>query len=246
MTDRPVRRDVKGYRDISKSAPALARTGRKARGSITADAIVAGALNLAAQHGMDALSMPKLAESLGIGVTSIYWYFQNKDSLIEAMTDEAARRLHALMAPTGYEGWQDYVFALFSKLRTIMQADDLLCDLLFMRGSRLSESALLHLWPQLEEGIRLMVEAGFDHEEALQNHIILSLHTRGTVTLARQMVLAGTLASAPRVVPASLPHLARASLRQNIRGVSDTEFTTQVKRIIEGMDARLARMTDST
>jgi AcrR family transcriptional regulator len=217
------------------------RAGRRERGSLSAEQIVTGALRLASEHGMDALSMPKLAASLGIGVTSIYWYFANKDALIEAMVEEAARRLHERMAPQPGGSWQDYAYTLFVRLHEIMQADDLLCDLLFMRGSRLSENALLHLWPQLEEGLRLMVDAGFSHEQALRNHSILSLHTRGTITLARQMARAGSEASSPRPVPPNLPHIARATQHQAIRGVTQDTFRAQVRDIIEGMEARLLR-----
>ena len=91
-----------------------------------------------------------------------------------------------------------------------------------------------------------MVEAGFSHEDGLQNYAILSLHTRGAITLTRQMALAGTAASAPRPVPADIfPHLAIASRSQRIRGVSEEEFVAHLKRMIEGMGALLKMRTES-
>ena len=42
--------------------------------------------------GIDNLSMPLLGKHLGVGVTSIYWYFRKKDDLLNAMTDRALRQ----------------------------------------------------------------------------------------------------------------------------------------------------------
>jgi AcrR family transcriptional regulator len=36
--------------------------------------------------------MPLLGKHLGVGVTSIYWYFRKKDDLLNAMTDRALRQ----------------------------------------------------------------------------------------------------------------------------------------------------------
>ena len=48
---------------------------RRERGSINPDDIIKGAFELAEQVGIDNLSMPLLGKHLGVGVTSIYWYF---------------------------------------------------------------------------------------------------------------------------------------------------------------------------
>ena len=50
-----------------------------------------GRCELAEQVGIDNLSMPLLGKHLGVGVTSIYWYFRKKDDLLNAMTDRALR-----------------------------------------------------------------------------------------------------------------------------------------------------------
>ena len=60
---------------------------RRDRGSISADEILKGAFDVAAQVSIDNLSMPVLAKHLDVGVTSIYWYFRRKDDLLDAMTD---------------------------------------------------------------------------------------------------------------------------------------------------------------
>ncbi len=73
---------------VAKQATAEKRQ-RRERGSINPDDIIKGAFELAEDVGIDNLSMPLLGKHLGVGVTSIYWYFRKKDDLLNAMTDRA-------------------------------------------------------------------------------------------------------------------------------------------------------------
>ena len=65
---------------------------RRARGSLTEDAIVETAFAIAADSSIEELSIPLVAKSLDVGVTSIYWHVRNKSELLDAMTDRALRR----------------------------------------------------------------------------------------------------------------------------------------------------------
>src|SRR5216683_7527058 len=65
------------------------RRERRHRGSLSADDIIKGAFDAAQGMSLDKLSMPGLAQHLGVGVTSIYWYFRKKEDLLNAMTDVA-------------------------------------------------------------------------------------------------------------------------------------------------------------
>src|SRR3979490_442565 len=76
---------------VAKQATADKRQ-RRERGSINPHDIIAGAFELAEQVGIDNLSMPLLGKHLGVGVTSIYWYFRKKDGLLNAMADRALRQ----------------------------------------------------------------------------------------------------------------------------------------------------------
>lgn len=75
---------------VAKQATAEKRQ-RRERGSINPDDIISGA-ELAEQVSIDNLSMPLLGKHLGVGVTSIYWYFRKKDDLLNAMADRALRQ----------------------------------------------------------------------------------------------------------------------------------------------------------
>ena len=55
--------------------------------SLTRDTILAAAVALADERGIDALSMRKLAETLGIEAMSLYNHVKNKDDLLDGMVD---------------------------------------------------------------------------------------------------------------------------------------------------------------
>jgi AcrR family transcriptional regulator len=225
---------------MSEGPKRRSRGARRERGSISAGEIIAGALTLAEADGIDALSLPRLAKSLGIGVTSIYWYFENKSALIEAMSEEAARRLHELIIPTSGGTWQAHVEELYLRLHAALRDNRLLCDLLYMRGSRLNESALVQLWPEAEQSLAKMVAAGFTPHDGLQGLVALSLYTRGSVVLERQMQLAGVEPTMPTPVTEDFPLLFEAARTQSFRGVTEDAFATQLRMLIEGMAARLS------
>ena len=82
---------------MAKQATAAKRP-RRERGSINPDDIIKGAFELAEQVSIDNLSMPLLGKHLGVGVTSIYWYFRKKDDLLNAMTDRALRQYVEVLA----------------------------------------------------------------------------------------------------------------------------------------------------
>lgn len=59
---------------------------------IVKDEVVATALRLLDEVGLEGLTMRKLADALKIQAPSLYWHFANKDALLEGMAD-------ALMEP---------------------------------------------------------------------------------------------------------------------------------------------------
>jgi TetR/AcrR family tetracycline transcriptional repressor len=67
---------------------------------ITADAILDTAVRLIEANGVDAFTMRKLADQLGVAVTSIYWHVGGRDKLFDSLVD----RLLAEMATLPFEG----------------------------------------------------------------------------------------------------------------------------------------------
>ncbi|AHH18038.1 putative transcriptional regulator, TetR family [Nocardia nova SH22a] len=66
--------------------------GRSQPERLTRAAIVDTAIALADADGIEALSMRRIAERMGVGAMSLYRHIPNKDALLAEMTDEVARR----------------------------------------------------------------------------------------------------------------------------------------------------------
>jgi AcrR family transcriptional regulator len=63
------------------------RTATRRREPITQQAIVESALRLLDRHGLDELSMRRIADELGTGAASLYWHVGSKDGLLDLLFD---------------------------------------------------------------------------------------------------------------------------------------------------------------
>jgi AcrR family transcriptional regulator len=61
------------------------RPRRRPRGSLTRQRVVEAALELADRDGLDALTMPTLANKVECGVMTLYGYIDNKEDLLDAI-----------------------------------------------------------------------------------------------------------------------------------------------------------------
>lgn len=168
---------------MAKPAAAEKRQ-RRERGSINPDDIIDGAFELAEQVGVDNLSMPLLGKHLGVGVTSIYWYFRKKDDLLNAMTNRA---LGEFVVATPYVEATDWSETLRNHARTMRKAflaNPILCDLILIRAALSPRAARVGV-QEVEKAIAGLVEAGLSAEEAFDTYSAISVHVRGSVVLRR-------------------------------------------------------------
>ncbi|MFC4561735.1 TetR/AcrR family transcriptional regulator [Nocardiopsis mangrovi] len=86
----------------AREAPSAGRT------ALTADRVVHAAIGIADTEGLAALSMRRVAESLGVGTMSLYTYVPGKSELTDAMLDtvygEALHDTPGAPAPSGAGG----------------------------------------------------------------------------------------------------------------------------------------------
>ncbi|WP_159842793.1 TetR/AcrR family transcriptional regulator C-terminal domain-containing protein [Nocardia sp. CY41] len=59
----------------------------EARAPLTRDAVLRAAVRLADEHGLAALSMRRLAQTLGVEAMSLYNHVRNKDDLLDGIAD---------------------------------------------------------------------------------------------------------------------------------------------------------------
>jgi AcrR family transcriptional regulator len=82
---------------------------------LAADEIVAAAVDIFLEQGLDAVSMRSVAARLGVSPAPLYSRVGNKDSLVDAIADH----LLADLAPPHAEGesWMDYALRWAKELR---------------------------------------------------------------------------------------------------------------------------------
>ncbi|WP_067969714.1 TetR/AcrR family transcriptional regulator [Mycolicibacter icosiumassiliensis] len=164
--------------------PVAQKRQRRERGSINPDDIIEGAFELAQQIGVDNLSMPLLGKQLGVGVTSIYWYFRKKDDLLNAM---ATRALSQYTFATPYVEATDWRRTLSNhahSMRATFLENPILCDLILIRAA-LSPRTARRSAQEVERAIASLVEAGLSPQDAFDTYSTVSVHTRGSVVLQR-------------------------------------------------------------
>ncbi|MFJ6102357.1 TetR/AcrR family transcriptional regulator [Streptomyces sp. NPDC092359] len=108
--------------------PAAPDTARRGRGRPALDAarIVATALRLIDEHGVDAFSLRMLADTLGSSTATLYRHFANKDEIITLVVDLALGEVDTASAASS-GGWQDVLAAMGHGLRAaLLRHPDLL------------------------------------------------------------------------------------------------------------------------
>ncbi len=83
-------------------------------------AIVEAAVKLADQEGIEAVSMRRLAERLGVGTMTPYTYVASKEELLELMRDEVAREM---LVPEPLPGdWREALRQIALRTRAALEA----------------------------------------------------------------------------------------------------------------------------
>ncbi len=161
------------------------RPPRRARGSLSGDEILDAAQRIVEDRGLAELSMPVVAKELNSGVTSIYWYFRNKDDLLQALTDRAARQHFRGLPPVGDGSW-DYEFVeYFAAYRELLDRVPVYREILTFRTRfAFSRSIVARaMIRRLEAGLELLVEAGLTPDVAAQVYMSCAQYTNGFVIL---------------------------------------------------------------
>ncbi|MEJ3652582.1 TetR family transcriptional regulator [Actinomycetes bacterium KLBMP 9759] len=117
------------------------RPGRPRRDQprLTRRAILAAALALVDEHGLDALSMRKLASELGVDPMSIYHHLPNKAAIVSGLVGEVFSRM-PLELPEGT--WEERVRAWASGYRGLAHAHPNLVLQIVTDSAAVSEAAI--------------------------------------------------------------------------------------------------------
>ncbi|MCV6964462.1 TetR family transcriptional regulator [Mycobacterium intermedium] len=224
---------------VAKQATAEKRQ-RRERGSINPDDIITGAFELAEEVSIDNLSMPLLGKHLGVGVTSIYWYFRKKDDLLNAMTDRALSKYVFATPYVEASDWRETLRNHAYSMRDTFMGNPILCDLILIRSALSPKAARLGA-QEMERAIANLVEAGLSPEDAFDTYSAVSVHVRGSVVLHRLSEKNKSADSGPRDIedamaidPQTTPLIAQVSRRgHRIATPDDSNFEYGLNCILD-------------
>ncbi|MFZ4896447.1 TetR/AcrR family transcriptional regulator C-terminal domain-containing protein [Plantibacter sp. Mn2098] len=192
--------------------------------------IVAAALELLDEVGLDRLTTRALAQRLGVQQPALYWHFKNRDELLASM----AEKMLTEELPAQPEVGSDPSVWLAERARAFRRA------LLAHRdGARVhagSTPALAQL-PMLEAQISVMMDAGLSAREALQTGMVISRYTIGWVLEEQASILR---LPAPDDIQNDAPALSSA-LQSFDQGDSNANFEYGLAAVIDGLLRASAR-----
>jgi AcrR family transcriptional regulator len=198
--------------------------------------VAAAALELLDRDGLEALSMRRLAEQLGVGTMTLYGYFRSKDELLDAVIDAAV----AEREPFAFEGsWQEQIQRLMQGSRRNLGRHP---GLVKVRADRpvLRPEALRFA----ETGLTILRGAGFGRSDAARAFRLLFTYVFGYVSFSPDE-RADKAKRDSRAATAALPADEYPALRDSAEELADAmagqeTFDFGLDRIIDGLEARLS------
>jgi TetR/AcrR family tetracycline transcriptional repressor len=154
---------------LSRPAPTENREQRRAE-------IVRAGLDLLEEGGLDALSLRRVAQSLGMHAPGLYWYIEDKQELIDllakAILDEA---LVGERGPAEGEGWEPWLTEVVVRVRRALLAH--------RDGARVVAGAYLFRTNSITDLLEITIDAmerdGYSRDMALHCGITVMRYTTG-------------------------------------------------------------------
>jgi TetR/AcrR family transcriptional regulator, tetracycline repressor protein len=218
----------------SRRVPHARTPGQRA--GLTREEVLSSARTIAEQHGLEQLSMRRVAASLGVAPNALYTYFADKTALLDALFDAILGEVE-LPGP-GAEPWQDGLAELMRASRRLVLKHPHLTTLFLTRpggrnAMRLGEAAL-----------RLLADGGIRGPEAVTVLRALLTYTLGfaAMEVPRQAEPGRTVRTqgAGSLIESLDPESFRAT-REHARELAshpgDDDFETGLRWLIRGIRA---------
>jgi AcrR family transcriptional regulator len=202
---------------------------------LSRDHVARVALELIDDDGLEALSMGRLAERLGVGTMTLYGYFRNKDELLHAVVDVAVQPTE-LPRPDGR--WRVHLRAVVGAAHSTLTLHPAIVEIRF-REPILRPDALRFA----ERVIGILLEAGFDAREAARAFRLLFTYTFGFAGLSPARTTdearAQAATAAAGLPPDDFPNLIATAAQWTHAMAGTDEFYYGLDRILDGLEARL-------
>jgi TetR/AcrR family tetracycline transcriptional repressor len=142
----------------TKSPQTPARAGAPPR--LSKAAVVDRALALADALGLEALTIRRLAQDLGVTPMALYWHFRSKEELLAGLGDRVWAEIDVAVDPAA--DWAGQLRGMLESLVKMLRAHPCASQLLLSREKLHSETALL----VTETTLAVLQRGGFDADRA--------------------------------------------------------------------------------
>jgi AcrR family transcriptional regulator len=220
--------------------PAAGRDhGRPPRHSLSDERILAEALALVDEAGLDALTTRALGQRLGVDPTAVYRHFRNKDELVNALADHILGGGAPTTASTDGDGTpRGQLRGACLALRRTLLAHPAMTAIVVRRPPRGANT-----WAATEHALGLLRQAGFDDGDAARAYQALLYYTLGHAMLEAPYAAldpnqAAAELTASRLMYQSLPagdYSNTAAVAPYLYGSLEEQFAYGLDRLLDGL-----------
>jgi AcrR family transcriptional regulator len=181
------------------------------------------------QEGLNALTMRRLADELGVSSMTVYGYLANKDELLQAV---AARVLGGLEHQSESLGWERRLTDVATELRRLLRKHPGVTEIVLSRPAPALDRFR-------ETMLSILSEAGFEVQDAIDILVVTSCYALGFAhsELVRTSTdLKEVAQRLGRLPAADFPHLTAAADKAS-RPLRDDTFEIGLRSLIRGFAA---------
>jgi AcrR family transcriptional regulator len=154
--------------------PTVKRPSGRGRGGVTADDVVAAAIDIVDREGVDALTIRRVAEACGLSPMGLYRHVRDKDDLLDRVVDAVVGPGLRDLRATG--PWDQQVAGLFRYLRQLLLGHPGVATLCVLRPTPVAGVARFYA-----RMLAALGEGGFTGADAVHAFDTLLMFTFGSV-----------------------------------------------------------------
>jgi TetR/AcrR family transcriptional regulator, tetracycline repressor protein len=210
-----------------------------ARGTLSRDAIVAGAIELADCDGLEAVTIRRLAQHHNVTPMALYWHFEDKDKILDGIAEHLLADID--IPPLTDDPWRDQLKALMEAVLAGLRPHPNVADLVSTRV--LESDAGLAI---AERTLELLQRGGLPEDTApeISGYLFASLVGMVTVEPGRRFgadpderddAIRVRTASLLALSPRKYPNVVRAGSRLFASASPDAYYRLGVEMLVTGL-----------
>jgi TetR/AcrR family transcriptional regulator, tetracycline repressor protein len=208
--------------------------------------VVAAALELLEEVGLDALTLRRLAEKLTVKAPAIYWHFQNKQDLLDEMATVVLRAASEHLTEKKGLRWDLWVrFYARSLRRTLLNYRD---GARMVSGTRLTDPSL---YASMEIALKRLTDPGFTSTAATIALSTIYSYVIGFVIEEQAIVTKDGRVADPYLLENRARRIDAKQTPMTLKAGKilftefDRRFNAGLVLIVDGMEAEKARRRSS-